>query len=493
MIELRDISFHYKNTDATGATLHVSGVQNFNLHVAPGEFVVLAGNSGCGKTTITRLINGLVPHYYEGELKGEARVCGMDVAGTKISALSAHVGSVFQNPRSQFFNVDTTSELAFASENRCVDPDQIRADIKRVVEDMNLKALMDRSIFALSGGEKQKIACASVAVAQPEIMVLDEPSSNLDAAGIDDLAQVLAQWKAAGKTIVVAEHRLYYLAGLADRLLLMRDGRIVEELAANDLARMNNDDAYARGLRAFQCIEMAKAIQEPGGLNPQQGGSNPQGGAASCELGDTLVCRSFDFTYKNSDKGVHLPDLAFNAGEITAIVGHNGAGKSTFAHILCGLERRAQGIVEFAGKEYAPKERTQLAYMILQDVNHQLFTDSVLEEVMLGAPVGMLPETAEMHAREVLERLDLLELADTHPMALSGGQKQRVAIASGVVAENPVLVFDEPTSGLDLEHMKQVAGLLRILARDGKVVLVITHDAELVREVADRVIDFDAQ
>lgn len=474
MVELENVTFHYKNIDASGALMQVRGVDGVSMHVAPGEFVVLAGNSGCGKTTITRLINGLVPHYYEGELEGSVRVCGLDVRATKISELSVHVGSVFQNPRSQFFNVDTTSELAFASENRCVEPDQIRIDMRRVVDDMNMAALMDRSIFALSGGEKQKVACASVAVAEPEVMVLDEPSSNLDAAGIEDLRRVLALWKSKGKTVVVAEHRLYYLADLVDRLLVMRDGRNVEELSSAQLATMTNEDAHVRGLRAFSRVGIDQFF----------------GDVSGAQDGRVLVCRDFDFTYKNSDKGIHFPEYLFSAGEVTAIVGRNGAGKSTFARLLCGLERKGQSTVEFAGKTYKPKERTSLCYMILQDVNHQLFTDSVLEEVMLGAPVSMAHEEAQARAREVLARLDLDDLADTHPMALSGGQKQRVAIASGVVAEAPVLLFDEPTSGLDLVHMQQVAELLRTLRDDGKVVIVITHDTELVREVADRIVQF---
>ncbi|ACV23580.1 Putative HMP/thiamine import ATP-binding protein YkoD [Slackia heliotrinireducens] len=474
MIHLENISFGYKGTDATGAKLCTSGVRDVSLHVGPGEFVVVAGGSGCGKTTITRLINGLVPHYYEGELEGRAQVCGLDVRTTKISDLSAHVGSVFQNPRSQFFNVDTTSELAFASENRCIDPDQIRADIRRVVGEMNLEPLMDRSIFALSGGEKQKVACASVAVAEPEIVVLDEPSSNLDTAGIDDLRSVLALWKSKGKTIVVAEHRLYYLADLADRLVIMKEGRIVEELDASQLASMTSKDAYSRELRAFDAVDI------PAGLLDRDA---KRGNA------DTLVCRDFEFRYRNSDNGISIPHLEFGAGQITAIVGRNGTGKSTFAHLLCGLLRKGRGTVEFGGRVFKPKERTQLCYMILQDVNHQLFTSSVLEEVVLSAPADMPPDQAESRAREVLEQLDLAHLADVHPMALSGGQKQRVAIASGVMAENPVLMFDEPTSGLDLPHMRQVADLLRTLRDAGKVVIVITHDTELIREAADRVVE----
>ena len=478
MIELFDVSFSYKNSVDTDAADQVNGIREVNLHIRPGEFVVLAGNSGCGKTTITRLINGLVPHYYEGELTGSMRVCGFDVATTKISALSAHVGSVFQNPRSQFFNVDTTSEMAFSFENRCVPPDQIRADIKRVAQSMNTEKLMDRSIFALSGGEKQKVACASIAVSEPEIMVLDESSSNLDAEGIDDLRQVLMLWKAEGKTIVVAEHRLYYLGDLADRLLIMRDGRIAEELDAAQIAHMTDKDAYARNLRAFTKVEV------PRRLHAATRGEAEEADTKGRDV-HQLECRNLAFTYKNSNNGISIPEAVFKSGEITAVMGRNGAGKSTFAHLLAGINRKGSGTVAFDGVEYPPKRRPQLCYMILQDVNHQLFTESVLDEVVLSAPKDLSDEEAQVRARKVLYELDLGDLADMHPMALSGGQKQRVAIASGVISASPVLLFDEPTSGLDLVHMRQVAALLRKLRDDGKVVIVITHDTELVCEVAD--------
>ena len=333
-----------------------------------------------------------------------------------------------------------------------------------------MEPLMDRSIFALSGGEKQKVACASVAVAEPEIMVLDEPSSNLDAAGIEELAKILALWKAKGKTVVVAEHRLYYLTALADRLLLLRDGKLVEEIPDESLRSMDNAQAEARGLRSFTPIAM------------------PESEAAAAE--DALVCEGLDFHYKHSNNGIHIPYLCIPRGKITAIVGKNGAGKSTFARVLCGLERKSSGSVHFDGREWKPKQRPLLCYMIMQDVNHQLFTDSVLEEVMLSIPKSVPEQEREKLARSVLDQLDLLPLSDIHPMALSGGQKQRVAIAGGVVADNPVLLFDEPTSGLDLKHMRQVASLLRELRKLGKTVIVITHDPELVQEISDRVIAF---
>ncbi len=471
MIDLKDISFHYKNTNALGREQRTRGVDSLTLHISRGEFVVLAGDSGCGKTTVTRLINGLVPHYYEGEISGKATICGIDVLTAGIGDLAAHVGSVFQNPRSQFFNVDTTSEMAFAAENLCTEPELIRSDIRRVAEAMKIEDLMDRSIFALSGGEKQKIACASVAVTDPEIMVLDEPSSNLDAAGIEELRKVLALWKSQGKTVVVAEHRLYFLADLADRLILLKDGRIHEDLGPEAIWALSEDDLNDRGLRTLSALPFPEQEQDD----------------REDEKND-LICRDFDFHYKNSDNGIRFPELRFRRRAITAIIGRNGAGKSTFARVLCGLERKAKGTVLFDGRQWPRKKRMELCYMIMQDVNHQLFTDSVMEEVLLSMPPSVLKEAREILAREVLTKLDLSELADTHPMALSGGQKQRVAIACAAVSGNPILLFDEPTSGLDLGHMKQVAGVLRFLKDEGRTVLVITHDTELVREVADHIV-----
>jgi len=476
MITLKNISFQYKNTDALGRERKTRGLEDLTLSVQKGEFVVLAGDSGCGKTTITRLINGLVPHYYEGDVSGEVSVAGIDVQKADIGVLSAHVGSVFQNPRSQFFNVDTTSEMAFVSENLCVEPDTIRQSILRVVQDMRMENLVNRSIFALSGGEKQKVACASVAVAEPDIMVLDEPSSNLDAAGIEDLKNTLSLWKAKGKTVVIAEHRLYYLTALLDRLIILKNGRIEAQFSGKEVRSMTDEAAYAMGLRSFHKVEIAPSLVDTG-----------------AEASEALICRGFAFRYKNTDLTLCFPELRFPRGRITAVIGRNGAGKSTFARLLCGLERRGRGEVSFAGRLWNRKLRSELCYMIMQDVNHQLFTESVLDEVILSMPAAGMNDERESKARGILRQLDLEDLADVHPMALSGGQKQRVAIASGAACESPVLLFDEPTSGLDLNHMRQVADILRMLRGEGKTVIVITHDTELVREVADHVIDFDLE
>lgn len=223
MIQLENVTFTYNGSEEKG------NLKNINLSIRQGEVILLCGESGCGKTTLTRLINGLIPWYYEGELNGIIKVDGKEIREQPLHILSRKIGSVFQNPRSQFFNVDTTSEIAFSCENQGLPEDEIRERIHQTVSLFQIENLIDRNIFHLSGGEKQKIACASVSAGEPEIFVLDEPSSNLDVAAIEDLKHIISCWKSAGKTVIIAEHRLYYLMELADRIIYMQNGEIRRE------------------------------------------------------------------------------------------------------------------------------------------------------------------------------------------------------------------------------------------------------------------------
>ena len=223
MIECENISFSYPSKElAEGINQPGGALKNISCTIADGSFVLLCGTSGCGKTTLTRLFNGLIPHYYEGNLTGSMRIDGKDYKDLTLFDISQKVGSVFQNPRSQFFNVDTTSEIAFGCENHGMSEPEIIRRVDRVSKQLNLTTLLGRSIFSLSGGEKQKIACGSAAAVEPEVYVLDEPSSNLDASSIADFRKLLKILKMQGKSIIIAEHRLYYLHDLADRVIYLK-------------------------------------------------------------------------------------------------------------------------------------------------------------------------------------------------------------------------------------------------------------------------------
>jgi len=458
MIEFRDVSFTY------GTDIGQNGIYDINLTVKRGEFLVITGGSGCGKTTITRLINGLIPNYYEGILTGGVIVGGSEVSKAPIFDIAKYVGSVFQNPRSQFFNVDTTSELAFASENQGVAVEEIRMRIEKTVEKFNIHSLMNRSIFKLSGGEKQKIACASVSVAGTDIIVLDEPSSNLDFAAIEELQSVLELWKQQGKTVIIAEHGLYFLRELADRMLVMENGRIVEEINSYKLKNMTLSETKEKGLRPLS-IESLE-YNDPNYIFK----------------GSKMTVSKLEFTYRDGMRGIAVDDLNISEKAIVAIVGSNGAGKSTFARCLCGLEKSCKGNLNINTSKLGNKERLKNCYMVMQDVNHQLFTESVLDEVILSMKnKGKKSEEQKLTlATEILSSLDLEEYAEIHPMALSGGQKQRVAIASAIASDRKIVLFDEPTSGLDYVHMNQVAENIKALSKLNKTVFVITHDLELI-------------
>ena len=462
MIKIENVGFSYSNSK-DNALLDVS------LHIQRGEAVLLCGESGCGKTTVTRLINGLIPHYYEGYLTGSVRVAGLDVAKSELCETSRVVGSVFQNPRSQFFCVDTTSEIAFGCENMGLPEDEIRQRVTDAAEEMDIPALLWRSIFKLSGGEKQRTACASVAAMRPEVLVLDEPTSNLDMAAIEKLREVLLLWKKQGKTIIIAEHRLHWLTDICDRVVYIRGGKVEMDCRMREFVLMGDRRPKEMGLRPLYLENIL----------PRSEGRK--------EHRESISLSDFSFRYKQAkNPALDIGSLILPKSGIIAVIGHNGAGKSTFARCLCGLEKRCKGVLKEADKAKKAKQRLKGCYMVMQDVNHQLFTESVLDEVMLS-----MREPDEEAAERILDSLDLLPVKGLHPMSLSGGQKQRVAIASAVASGRDIIIFDEPTSGLDLRHMKEVSENLWKLCGQKRSLFIITHDLELVMECCTHVLHLE--
>lgn len=441
-------------------------LRDCSFTVEPGELILLTGESGCGKTTIIKLINGLLQHNGGGTLKGMVTVNGQEVSQVPLWELAQTVGSVFQNPKSQFFNLDTTSEVLFGLESRGASHQEMEQALSSAARVCGVGPLLDRNIFALSGGEKQRIACASAYAMGPEIFVLDEPSSNLDGEGIRQLREILKQLKAAGKTILVAEHRLWYAADLADRVLYLRAGRLERVYSGAEFLALPEAERRAMGLRSL--TEVPLPMPQEGTLYETGSGLEVQGLRAV--YGRETVWEQVSFTAPR--------------GAITAITGHNGAGKTTLARCLCGLMKEKAGSILWDGKPAKRKDRKRKGFLIMQDVNLQLFADSVLAEAQLGNDAN------EMEAMAALERMDLALYAQAHPLALSGGQKQRLAIVDGCLSEKELLIFDEPTSGLDYAHMLEVSRLLRELAERGLCVLVITHDGEFLRESGARVVSW---
>lgn len=462
MITLKGVDFHYGGENGTG-----DGVDGIDLTIADGECVVLCGRSGCGKTTLTRLINGLIPHFYEGELIGEVLIDDHNVSKSELSETSKLVGSVFQNPKSQFFNIDTSGELVFGCENIGLPRDEIGKRLDRTVKDLKLSLLLNRNIFELSGGEKQQIACGSVYAADPQIYVLDEPSSNLDKKAINRIHDIFAKMKANGNTLVISEHRIHYLMDIADRFIYLDDGIITGEYTADEMRAMPDETLAELGLR---CTDIRNIP-----ANDQS--DTMQNAAAALDVID-LSCSRGNSHILDIDR-ILLPE-----NSIVAVVGDNGCGKSTLAEALCGLIP-SDGSVALSGTFLSNKQRQQQCYMVMQDVNRQLFSDSVMEEVMLNAAVS------QEDAEKTLEELGLGDFKDRHPASLSGGQKQRTAIAAALCAGKDIILYDEPTSGLDRMGMQRFGELLNSTRSKVKLSFIITHDPELILHCCTHVLHMD--
>lgn len=483
MIEFENVSFSYEVNGREGDRYPEGmscaegglGIQEpkhgsldeINLKIVDGECVLFCGRSGCGKTTITRLVNGLIPQFYQGELRGRVLVDGQEISHPPMYQIASKVGSVFQNPRTQFFNVDTDSEIAFGIENEARPPRELAERVEQTTADLNIQKLRNRNIFELSGGEKQKIAFASVYAMNPEIYLLDEPSSNLDMTSIQELEEHLRLIKSQGKTILIAEHRLYYLMDLADRIVYLDKGKITRIFTPEEFRRLPQDERERMGLRAVDLQEVLPLADQP------------PAGKEMLKLCDVSL------HYKKRTV-LHGIGLSAAKGEVIGVVGHNGAGKTTFSRALCGLHKSCDGQFLWDGQPMERKARLKRSYMVMQDVNYELFAESVEAECSFGI---RSPDHALVEA--TLEELGLAFYRERHPNTLSGGQKQRVAVAVSMVCGKDMLVFDEPTSGLDFDSMAQVAGLIRRLSEMGKVIFIVTHDFEFVCRTCSRVLYFD--
>ena len=463
MIKIENVSFTYENAGNGAAILDNS------IQISKGEVILLCGESGSGKTTFSRLVNGLIPNYYEGTLTGKVQVGSKNPEAVELHELAPYVGSVFQNPKAQFYTLITDTEIVFACENMGMDRSEILHRFDVTMTAMHLEPLIGRDLFTLSGGEKQKIACASVHALQPDVLVLDEPTSNLDIRTIHELGNILRLWKAQGKTVIVAEHRLDWLRLLADRVLYFKNGKIEQEFTGASFFEKSLGALHEMGLRGTsrfvpKCVKKNRAKEG-------------------------LELRDFCFACKKKEL-LHVETLTIPKGAVAAMLGNNGAGKTTLARCLCGLEKKMRGAFTFRRKEYKPKQRLKLCYMVMQDVNHQLFAESVLDEVTLG--IRDIAEEEKMeYAQNILSMLDLLAHKDKHPMSLSGGQKQRVAIAGAIASHKEIIVYDEPTSGLDYRHMKEVSACIQKLSEMGKTQIIITHDPELVAHCCDYMVFMD--
>lgn len=460
MIEIRELSFKYKG----GANY---SLKDINLKIKKGECILLCGKSGCGKSTLLKLINGIIPEFYDGDICGSVRVNGINTFTTEIHELSKFVGSVFQNPKTQFYTTNTTDEIAFGLENYGIDTEAINKRIIEVEKDLRLERLMNKNIFNLSGGEKQKIAIASTYALSPEIFVLDEPSSSLDIKSMKELSQTIENLKAMGKTIIIAEHRLWYLKDIVDRAIYMEDGKIIREYNMEEIEKLSEDERLKTGLRhsSYKDINL---VNNEESFNEE----------SSLEIRNLIFKR-------NARTILSIDNLKFSYGNIIGIVGENGIGKSTFAKIVCGLYKTNDEEILKDNRRFNRRNRIKESLLVMQEVNYQLFTDTVFDEILLTSKIR-----DKNIVNTYLKDMELENIIDRNPHTLSGGQKQRVIILSALLSGKKILFFDEPTSGLDYRNMKIVAKNIKKVKKKDRLILIISHDIEFLESVCDKVIDF---
>lgn len=459
MIEFSHVSFRY-------AAASARALKDVSFRVGAGELVVVTGRSGCGKSTLINLVNGLLPRHDQDESGGGVTICGRDVSSLEGYEIARLVGSVFQNPKSQFFNLDTDSEIAFGLENAGVPNPALRDRVEKTVAEVGIQELAGRSIFEMSGGQKQQVAIAGAYALGPEIFVLDEPSANLDHQATIRLTGLLRRLRSQGKALLVSEHRLGYLSDLADRYIVLDAGVVAGSYSADELRALSPQRRHAMGLRAFNLAEATRRRARPADLD---------GRPPAIEVtGLTVSFR--DRTVLNN------VSLRLAPGEVVGLIGDNGAGKTTLVRTLCGLQKAGAGAFALQGRPVRQRDLRGRVFLVMQDVNSQLFGETLAEECAIG-----LRHPSESDIDRVLEHLDLLELRDRHPLSLSGGQKQRAALASGLCSARSVLILDEPTSGLDRESMVSISDLVLTAAEAGTAVLVVSHDAEFLALVCTRV------
>lgn len=457
-IEIKNLSFSYGDTE--------NQLKHINLSVEKGEVIVLTGPSGSGKSTLTRVINGLIPYFFTGALSGEVWLFGKNMAEIPSWERGKYVGNVFQDPRSQFFANEVAGEIAFGCENYGVPHDEIVKRVQGAAEALSITNLLEHKVRYLSYGMRQRVAIASAEAIDPDIYVMDEPSANLDMGATEDFAAFVCLLKKQGKTILIAEHRLYYLRDIADRIVYLNKGEIVSVMTPQEMNILPHEQVFEWGLRSMELLNLPF----------------PANSGKETEQKPLL---SVERLHKRFGLHEVLKDVSFSCspGEIVAIVGPNAAGKSTLGKLLSGLLKEDGGTIRFAEKPLKKSSRREMIWYIMQDLDSQLFGESLPDELLTGKKVT---PALKLRADELLTLLNLAEFADRHPATLSGGQKQRLALAVALLNEAPVIVLDEPTSGLDGRNMRSVSKQLRALAEKGHIILMITHDLECALATCSR-------
>ena len=462
-----ELSFQYNESEYM-ALNEVKG------KIEKGKCIVLCGESGCGKSTLLRCFNQLIPQFYDGNLKGFCHLKEKDAKELSIGQTGKIAASVFQDPRSQFFTLNSSTEVAFGLENFGFSNAEIVKRVDAIFEDFKLEKLKDRNVFELSSGERQLIAILAARAVDTDIYLLDEPTANLDYTAIEKLSDLLMQLKEQGRTMVISEHRLYYLMPAADEFWFMKQGEIKRKFTKDEIASLTQKELEELGLRttSLSRIENEFVSEEKHERNEEH----------------ILDLKKIQFQYKKMEpfilKGV---SLHAETNEVIGLVGRNGCGKTTFGKIVTGLYKSSSGSILFDEQKMSGRDLVRKGIFIMQEAEFQFFTNSVENELYYGFKTKEEKEERKEEVERLLKKVNLWHCKDQHPFSLSGGQMQKLVLLLACLSRKPIVVLDEPTAGLDYKSLCQCVDLIKEM-QQRKIVFVISHDMELLSKVCTRAV-----
>ena len=508
LIEVKDLKYRYPGT----TELALDGV---SFTVEKGEFIGIAGENGAGKSSLSQALLGLIPQFYKGAYGGSVTVCGMDARSTPVSELCRHVGLVFQNPFNQLSGAKDTvyDEVGYGLQNLGFPPEEIRTRVESVLRCFGIWEYRDRNPFDLSGGQLQRVAICSVLAMNPDVLILDEPTSQLDPEGSEEVFHTVDELTKMGITIIMIEQKIEKLAGYCDRVLLMHQGHVVDYdtprkiFSREDLYDLGvNPPAYTRFARAnalafedgtlpvthAETLELVKASGADratliASLRGMTAGVRMENAGAAA----TFQVQDLRFSYVKGREVLHGLNLALDHRP-TAIIGQNGAGKTTLVRVLKGLLKPDSGEIRYQGENLETKTVAELASRVgyvFQNPDDQIFKYKVLEEVMFGPlNIGMSPQEAEASAHEALRMVGLDEKAGENPYDLELSDRKMVAIASVLAMNTDVIILDEPTIAQSWNGREKIREIIQTQAAQGKLVIAILHDMDFVANSFARVI-----
>jgi energy-coupling factor transport system ATP-binding protein len=504
LIRIRGLTFYY--TDMAEPAL-----RDINLDIEGGEFILITGPSGSGKTSLCRCLNGLIPHFHGGRINGQVNVDGTAVLEHPTKEMATKVGMVFQDPENQLVAMDVEREIAFGLENLAFPRHIIAKRLEESLDTLGISHLRQRQVHDLSGGEKQKVAIASVLALHPDVLVLDEPTSELDPHSAEEVLSIVQRLNdELGLTVVLLEHRLDRVVHLIDRMIVMDEGCIV---ADGDPRQVLDDGAVsAIGVGAPPIVRLVQRLKQKGDsigtipLTVKEGrsmlgaafqqardeGGNTKTPAKATEGPPLIKVDNLWHTYPQGPTSLRGVNLEISRGEFVSIMGRNASGKTTLVKHLNGLLKPTKGKITVGEVDTREATVAQLARkvgMVFQNPNDHIIADTVEDEIAfilrnLGFERGEIADRVD----EMLEIFGLAEYRKRYPRLLSGGQRQRVALASVLVARPEVLILDEPTRGLEYRLKSELMGFIERYRDEGNTVILVTHDVETVAEYADRVI-----